>query len=329
MRRSSPGLAFALALGLGLAACTDAPGPLAPELNREVPAAGSQTTWPANVPPGALQPHLLVSADWLAMNLRRQNVVVLHFGSRSVYDDGHIPGARFLDLDALQPGRDSVPMMLLDPSELREIMESAGVSTSSHVIVYGDGVLQGARGFFMLDLLGHPRVSLLDGGRTAWLAAGGTLSREEEVVRRGSMWPLTRGARLVDSDWILQRLDDHDLILVDARPAGAYAGTVAPTPTQPRPGHIPGAWNMPWAQLVRSGTDTRLKEPEDLRALFASTGARVRSPVVAYCTSGMMSSVTYFAARYLGYDVMLYDGSWFDWSLNRALPAAQCPTRWC
>jgi 3-mercaptopyruvate sulfurtransferase SseA len=66
-----------------------------------------------------------------------------------------------------------------------------------------------------------------------------------------------------------------------------------------------------------------------LRALFAATGARAGSPVVAYCTSGIMSSLSYFVARYLGYDAMLYDGSWFDWSPNTELPVAQCPTPWC
>jgi thiosulfate/3-mercaptopyruvate sulfurtransferase len=306
-----------------VSACTDAPGPVSPD---ETLIAAAR---PANPPPTAPRSELLVSADWLAKHLNRPDLVVLHFGTAASYNAGHVPGARFVALAPLQPTRGGVPMSLEEPEVLRAALEAAGVSTSSHVVVYGDGILQGARGFFILEYVGHPRVSLLDGGLSAWRASGGAVSTEATVPIRGSMAPPTRGRNIVTTEWVFKRLGDAEVILVDARPFADYAGTVAITPTIPRVGHIPGAHNLPWQQLVLSTADTRLREPEALRALFAPTGAAMGSTVVAYCTSGMMSSLSYFVARYLGYDARLYDGSWFAWSPREELPVAHCDTPWC
>jgi thiosulfate/3-mercaptopyruvate sulfurtransferase len=251
------------------------------------------------LPSVALNPQLLVTGEWLVKNLDRPNVVVLHTGmNQAGYNAAHIPGARFMDITQLQD-----PMMMLhEPSVLRDAFEAIGISTSSKVVVYGDIPMFGARAFFILEYLGHPSVTLLDGGLSGWLAAGGLPSTEVATSPPGRMSPPLRSKRLVDADWVLDHLYDSRVSLIDARPAFMFDG-----------GHIPGAFNI----LLESHFDANqlLKQPSELRELYASTGARVHSPMVAYCHGGLMASVTYFVARYLGYDAMLYDGSWIEWNM--------------
>jgi thiosulfate/3-mercaptopyruvate sulfurtransferase len=255
-------------------------------------------------PDVATRPSLLMSADWLAHNSRRPNVVVLHVGTPGSYAAGHIPGARFIPLSALQGTHGGVPIMLHPAATLRSVMEVAGISTSDHVVVYGDGALQAARGFFILDYLGHPRVSLLDGGLAAWRSGGYEVATGAPAAAgAGRMGPPVRSERLVGAAWVLANAGGPGVVLIDARPAADFA--IA---------RIPGASSLPWTLLVESTALPRLRPAPDLRALFASTGVDVRSTVATYCVSGMMSSMAYFAARYLGYDVRLYDGSWLQWT---------------
>jgi thiosulfate/3-mercaptopyruvate sulfurtransferase len=274
-------------------------------------------------------PDLLVSTEWLASRLQDPAVVVVHVGTQANFNAGHIPGARFVNLGSLQGTRDGVPFMLNDVAVLREAFEAAGVAGTSHVVVYGDGPLQAARGFFVLDYLGHPRVSLLDGGKAVWAAESRPMSATASPVTRGSWTPAPRADRLVTAAWIRDRLQDTRTVLIDARPTADYAGEVAPTAQLPRPGHIPGASNVPWSQLVVSTEMPKLRARAELETLLGATGARPGVAVVTYCTSGMMSSVAYFAARYLGHDVKLYDGSWFDWSPREEFPVARCSTPNC
>jgi thiosulfate/3-mercaptopyruvate sulfurtransferase len=253
--------------------------------------------------PVATRPQLLVSVDWVVRNAGRPNVVILHVGTAGNYNAGHVPGAWFVNLAALQSTQDEVPFMLNSPSSMRSVLEAAGVSTSHHVIVTGDGMLQAARGFFILEYLGHPRVSLLDGGRAAWQSEN-ELSTEPSVADwPGRMTPPVWPQRLATAEWIQDRLGSSGTILVDARSVADYNAA-----------RIPGAANLPWGQLVESVALPLLKPVEDLRARFVQTGADVRSEVVTYCVSGMMSSMSYFVARYLGYDVRLYDGSMLEWT---------------
>jgi thiosulfate/3-mercaptopyruvate sulfurtransferase len=304
----------------------------APRGNVQAGCVGASPFGTCHVPFGTLRLNrdLLVSTEWLARQLRNPNVVVVHVGTLANYNAGHIPGARFVALGPLQPTQNGIQLMLADAAVLRNAFEAAGVSDHNHVVVYGDGPLQGARGFFMLDYLGLRRVSLLDGGKAAWVAEGRLLATEGTPPAPGRITTSVNAERLVTADWVYERLHDDGVSLIDARPLGSYVGTTAnPSVPPDRQGHIPGAHNLPWQQLINSSTDPRLKDVASLRSLFETAGATPRSEVVTYCYSGMMSSLAYFAARYLGYDAKLYDGSYFEWSVNRDLPVAACATPWC
>jgi thiosulfate/3-mercaptopyruvate sulfurtransferase len=258
--------------------------------------------------PVATRPELLVSVDWLARHQTRPNVKVLHVGTRANYDLGHVPGAFLVELSALQTTVDGVPFTLRPPEVLRSVLEDAGVSTSDHIVVTGDGPLQAARGFFVLEYLGHPRVALLDGGRAAWQSAFGLSTAPALAGRSGRLVTPVRQDRLATAGTVLNALGVSRVVLLDARPASDFNNA-----------RIPGALSLPWSQLVISSAMPLLRPTPQLRALYAATGATVRDDVITYCTSGMMSSMAYFVARYLGYDVQLYDGSMLEWTA-RGLP---------
>jgi thiosulfate/3-mercaptopyruvate sulfurtransferase len=299
--RSAGAAAFAAAI-LSMAACDRLPT----EVTTDAPQAASAQSL-SHVPVATRQ-NLLVTVPWLHRNLEHPNVLVLHFGTPTNYGSGHVPGARLIAMSAVQGTRDGVAVMLHDADVLREAVEAAGVSTGLHVIVTGDDALTAARGFFILEYLGHPRVSLLDGGRAAWQADHGLSTEATTADRPGRMVTPVRSGLLATRDQVQSMLNDPSVRLLDARPVTAYAA-----------GHIPSAVSLPWAELVQSAALPLLKPVPQLRSRFALTGATVRTDVVAYCTSGMMSSVAYFVARYLGYDAILYDGSMLEW-LARGLP---------
>jgi thiosulfate/3-mercaptopyruvate sulfurtransferase len=254
-------------------------------------------------PPVATPPGLVVSVNWLAENRTRPNVVVLHVGTLASYNQGHVPGAWFVNLASLQSTQNGVASMLNPPDVLRSVLEAAGVTTSQHVTVTGDGPLAAARGFFILEYLGHPSVHLLDGGHAAWQAAFGLSTEPASAARPGRMVTPVRADRLATADWVRARLGDARVALLDARPAAAFGVS-----------RIPGAKSLPWTQLVESTAMPRLRPVPELRALFAQAGADAPDEVVTYCTSGMMSSLSYFVARYLGYNVRLCDGSMLEWT---------------
>jgi thiosulfate/3-mercaptopyruvate sulfurtransferase len=286
------------------------------------PLSAQQPTAPAAQATAEVNRHLLVSTDWLVAQLDDPAVVVLQVGrDEAEYRAGHIPGARFVPLGSILVERDGALNQLPEVHVLTEVFERAGVSDDSHVVVYGDlGGLAAARAFFTLEYLGHPRVSLLDGGLEAWKAEDRPLAVEAPTVRRGSFTPRPQPERVVTAGWVRQRLEDPRYVLIDARPPAQYSGEEA---GGLRPGHIPGARNLFWRTALVSDDDLRLKDAQTLRAMYAAAGASPGRTVVTYCRTGMQASHAYFVSRYLGYPAVMYDGSYVDWSRRAELPVAR------
>jgi len=274
---------------------------------------------------------LLVTSAWLSTRLTNPEVVVLHVGTDAVYRAGHIPGARFIAITTIAPERNGNPFELADTPALEAAFEAAGVSDASHVVIYTDaGITQAARAFFTLDYLGHRRVSLLDGGLDIWKVENRPMNTDTPVATAGALTLRLQDQRIVTADWLRQRLSDPAIVLLDARPSNEYSGQVAGSFAPPRPGHIPGALNVFWRDLVLSATDQRFKDKETLRAAYTAIGAAAAGKrVVSSCITGVLSSVTYFVARYLDLDVTLYDGSFLEWSRRPELPVAKCGTPMC
>lgn len=256
---------------------------------------------------------LLVSTGWLAQRLGDRSLVVIHAGGTpAAYDSAHIPGARHLPFAsyALRE-RDGLSTELPPLAQLESTLEGVGISDGARVVIVGSPIAA-ARLFMTLDYLGAGvRASILDGGFAAWRAEGRPVSTEAPASMRGSLSPQPRDV-VVDASWVRSRLRAPGVTIVDARAPEFYAGSHEPTPMATRPGHIPGAVTIPFTSIASE--QARFQDVSALRDLFRTAGIEPGDRVVTYCHIGMQASVVYFAARLLGYDARLYDGSYQDWS---------------
>lgn len=237
---------------------------------------------------------------------------------RAAYDDGHIPGAIFLDLDDDlsdangfgAPGRHPLP----SPEGFRERLAAAGIGSESFVVAYDDtGGTTAARLWWMLDSLGHRGgVAVLDGGIQAWTGGGGRLTRDRVELPRAELALAADWRGVIARDELAGRLGAVSLL--DARAPERYRGEVEPI--DPAAGHIPTAASFPTSGNLRE--DGRFRGPDELSDRFAS----VRAPAVVYCGSGTTACHNALAMRLAGMpDPTLYVGSFSDWSRSGMLIA--------
>jgi thiosulfate/3-mercaptopyruvate sulfurtransferase len=234
------------------------------------------------------------------------------------YDDAHIPGAAFVDVDAQlcgppgAGGRHPLP----DLADLQQSLRRAGVRATRPVVVYdyGDG-MPAARAWWTLRWAGHPDVRVLDGGFAAWTAAGHPIETVTPEVPEGDFVVDPGHLRVLDAAAVAA----GDGLLIDARQPPRYRGETEPI--DPVAGHIPGAANVPYADLVAA--DGRLRAADELRARFARSGASPSTATAAYCGSGITAAHTVLALTEAGFaDPGLYVGSWSHWITDPARPIA-------
>ena len=271
-------------------------------------------------------PGPLVSVEWLAEHLQDSSIVVLHVGMPTARSSGEfIPGARFLNYQEIVKVRDSLIVEMPTIDELIEPLEVAGVSDGASIILYGSPAHLPARAYVTLDYLGlGGQTAVLDGGLEAWKAAEHPVAAIPGQGPRGLLTPIVRDDVLVSAEWIQERLYDPAVALIDSRPEGEYNGSV-PTRIGGRAGHIPGARNLYWEDLLVAPENPVLRDFTDVQLQFVDAGADYGAIVVNYCYVGMRASYTYLIAKHLGYDARLYDGSWNEWSKNDSLPAVTSP----
>ncbi len=275
-------------------------------------------------PPSPVQetPGVLVSVAWLAEHLQDSSLVLLHVGMPTARSSGEfIPGARFLNYQEIVRIRDGLIVEMPFVDELIEPLEVAGVSDEAQIVLYGSPAHLPARAYVTLDYLGlGARTAVLDGGLDAWKAAEHPVEANPAQGRRGLFTPLVRSDVLVSAAWIEDRLDDPGMTLIDSRPEGEYTGRL-PVRIGGRAGHIPGARNLYWEDLLVAPENPVLRDLLDVREQFQDAGADSGTIVVNYCWVGMRASYTYLVAKHLGYETRLYDGSWNEWSRDDSLPA--------
>jgi thiosulfate/3-mercaptopyruvate sulfurtransferase len=282
--------------------------------------------------PPPVRSELLVSAAQAAPLVGQPGVVVLHVERDSAtYARGHVAGSRFLPLSAIVIERDGIPNDLPSAAALDSTFRRVGITGRERVIVMGEP-LWATRAFFTLDYLGHPRVALLDGGITAWKRAGhfvqvgSARALPADSIPRDPSLLAPRGDRTVDALFVLNHIRHPTVTLLDARPEAEFSGKT-PGDAVARGGHIPGASHLFWRTLMQSDTMPLLRDTVALRAMFASAGVAPGDTVVTYCRTGIMASYAYFTARYLGYPVRMYDGSFVEWSRNTAYPVERPPAQ--
>jgi thiosulfate/3-mercaptopyruvate sulfurtransferase len=277
--------------------------------------ANSSNTSPDNREP------MLVTVDWLADHLKDPSLVLLQIGEKKDYDKGHIPGAQVLEYESISTPHGQGLMLELPPVEqLVSVFEKLGVSNNSHIVLYfgTNWVTPTTRVYWTLDYLGlGDRTSILNGGLVAWGATHHPISTETKTLAKGSIKPSPRKEIVADAAWVSGHLHQPGVTIIDARTREFYNGSQSDG--NPRSGHIPGATNLPYLDLVDQDNN-KFKSPDALADLFRSAGLKPGNLMVSYCHIGQRATAVYFAAKMLDYDAKMYDGSWEDWSHRADLP---------
>ncbi len=273
----------------------------------------------------------LVSTEWLAEHLGEPNLTIVDASwhmpttgrdGRADFAAAHIPGAVFLDIDALSDRANPAPHMLPSADVFGRAMEQIGVGRGDRIIVYDNSPLRtSARGWFMLRHFGAQNVSILDGGLGKWRSEGRPLESGQSPPRPARFDAGERRGEVVRKDEISA---SGGAAVLDARGKPRFEGSEA----DPRPGvaagHIPGSRNLPFAALYRD--DGTFRSPDEIARLFAEAGADANAPFVASCGSGVTANSLILAAHLLGNDsARLYDGSWSEWGADPATPKATGP----
>jgi thiosulfate/3-mercaptopyruvate sulfurtransferase len=264
---------------------------------------------------------ILLPVDSLVSLLDNPDLVVLHVGDSADYVKEHIPGARRVTRDQVSRPRsdraDELSVELPSPRDLEAVLEGLGISDDSRVVVYAAGrsLTRAARVIFTLAWAGlGDRVVLLDGGLEAWKAAGHAVTGEMPQIEPGTLTLTPQPSLVVDAEWVERHTAAPGYALVDARDREFYVGE---REDRGKVGHIPGAGSTPGAELADDSF--KLKGTEELEQIFRAAGVESGDTVVAYCHIGQYATLAMFAARTLGYDVKLYDGSFQDWA-QRDMP---------
>ena len=272
---------------------------------------------------------MLVDAAWLRAHIHDPNLVLLHVGDPmdpKAYAAQHIPGAIQASMKDVSVSDHTAKGLMLEmpPAEdLKADLEKLGISDNSRIVVYfgKDWVSPATRIVFTLDYAGlGDRASLLDGGMPAWIAAGGETTDVVPAVKPGKLSPLKIKPIVVDAEFVKNHLNAPGYAVVDGRDAVYYDGVEAGQDHagKQRAGHIAGAHSFPFTQLVNDKNYVR--PADDLAALFAKAGVKPGDTVVGYCHIGQQATAMLFAARSLGHPVLLYDGSFQDWSRRESYP---------
>ncbi len=271
-------------------------------------------------------PDALVSTQWLADNLEREDVRVIEVSvNPGKFERGHIPGA--VNFRWHTDLVDTVSRDIIDRDGFEQLLRDAGVSNDTEIVLYGDSNNWfAAWGAWVFDIYGVDNVRLLDGGRNKWEAEGRPLSIRPTRYDAGDI-------TVAEADDSIRAFlpevveiassSDPSAQLVDIRSAAEYEGRIiAPEGVDElsvRAGHIPGAVNVGWSNAVDE--DGTFKSAEELRAIYAEAGVDGSKPVITYCRIGERSSHTWFAlSKILGYEVKNYDGSWTEYGNSVGVP---------
>jgi thiosulfate/3-mercaptopyruvate sulfurtransferase len=271
-------------------------------------------------PSRARNDSLLLTASQVRASLARGGVVLLHIGERADYNAGHIPGARFLPYESISTAHGNGLSLEIPPvATLDSLLESLGVSNGSRILLYWgkDWYSPTTRVFLTLDYLGlGDRTSILDGGFAAWRAAGGPVTTAVPPAARASLTLRPRSDVIVDANAVRAAIGDKSTVIIDARDERFYTGKAEGM--HAREGHIPGARNITFSTLLDD--QGAFKSRATIERMLDAAGATPEKRVISYCHIGQQATVVYFAARLLGRDARLYDGSWDEWSRRSELP---------
>ncbi len=244
-----------------------------------------------------------------------------YVGARDEYEHAHIPGALYIDWsnDIVDPN-DEVEAQIAPPERFAQVMERLGIGDQHLVVAYDAHPASqfATRIWWALQYYGHDQVVVLNGGLAKWQRENLPLTDVIPVYPPATFTPVVRPELRATAEDVLKLLGQQDVALIDARDRGQYTGAIVRRPG--RPGHIPGALNIPREELIDSATGT-FRNNEELAQVFTNAHISPQQHVVAYCNGGVAATTVLFSLAMLGYPSLTnYDGSWNEWGKRQDLP---------
>lgn len=270
-------------------------------------------------------PSHLVSVDWLSDNLHEPNLVVLDASLKLDSNEPQLPGARHFDFDRrICDQNNELPHMMPSPELFEQEVRRLGVNRESIIVIYDQtGIYSSPRAWWMFKAMGHDQVAVLDGGMPAWLHAGlVTQPADYSSPASGKFVARPRPELFCDANSVVSELNHKTTAIIDARSKGRFEG-VAPEPRAGlRSGHIPGAVNLPFSDVIEDG---HMRPVDEIADLFNSITANPQK-IIFSCGSGVTACILALAADLAGYEnISVYDGSWSEWWKVSSLPVEMGP----